>query len=86
MLLDGLREASRTTQVIVTSHSPDLLDDEKLDASSLLAVYNAGGSTHIAPLDQAGRAALLKRLYTPGELLRMNQLRPDPDSAPAKVA
>jgi hypothetical protein len=61
------------------------LDDEKLDAGSILAVYAAGGSTHIAPLDQTGRTALLKRLYTPGELLRMNQLRPDPDSAPEEV-
>jgi predicted ATPase len=85
LLLDGLREASRTTQVIVTSHSPDLLDDEKLDAGSILAVYAAGGSTHIAPLDRTGRAALLKRLYTAGELLRMSQLCPDPDSAPEEV-
>jgi predicted ATPase len=85
LLLDGLREASRTTQVIVTSHSPDLLDDEQLDARSILAVYAEGGSTHIAPLDQTGRTALLKRLYTPGELLRMNQLRPDPCSAPERV-
>jgi predicted ATPase len=85
LLLDGLREASRSTQVIVTSHSGDLLDDEKLDASSILAVYAEGGSTHIAPLDQTGRSALLNRLYTPGELLRMDQLRPDPDAAPKKV-
>ncbi|MBI4875355.1 MAG: AAA family ATPase [Acidobacteria bacterium] len=85
LLLDGLREASRTTQVIVTSHSPDLLDDEKIDAGSILAVFAERGSTHIAPLDEAGRTALLKRLYTPGELLRMDQLRPDPESAPEKV-
>jgi predicted ATPase len=85
LLLDGLREASRTTQVIVTSHSPDLLDDGKLDAGSILAVYAQDGSTHIAPLDEKGRTALLQRLYTPGELLRMNQLHPDPDSAPEEV-
>ena len=85
LLLDGLREASRSTQVIVTSHSPDLLDDQQLDADSLLAVYAEGGSTHIAALDQAGRAAVLKRLYTPGELLRLNQMRPDPESSPAKL-
>jgi predicted ATPase len=85
LLLEGLREASRSTQVIVTSHSPDLLDDEDLDIGSLLAVYAEAGSTHIAKLDQAGRAAALKRLYTPGELLRMNQMRPDPESSPDKV-
>jgi predicted ATPase len=85
LLLDGLREASRSTQVIVTSHSPDLLDDEDLDAESILAVYAEKGSTHIAPLDQTGRTALRERLYTAGELLRMGQLRPEPDSAPEKV-
>jgi hypothetical protein len=50
-----------------------------------LAVYSEGGSTHIAPLDQASREALLKRLYTPGELMRMDQLRPDPEASPEKV-
>jgi len=85
LLLDGLKEASRSTQVIVTSHSPDLLDDQQLDADSLLAVYAEAGSTHIAALDQAGRTAILNRLYTPGELLRLNQMRPDPESAPEKL-
>jgi predicted ATPase len=85
LLHDGLKEASRNTQVIVTSHSGDLLDDERLDPSSILAVYAEEGSTHIAPLDRAGRAALQGRPYTPGELLRMDQLRPDPESSPKQV-
>src|SRR5579863_3282057 len=82
LLRDGLREASRSTQVIVTSHSPDLLDDQQLAVESILAVYAADGSTHIAALDQAGRSAVLNSLYTPGELLRLNQMRPDPSSSP----
>jgi hypothetical protein len=86
LLLDGLTEASQSTQVIVTSHSPDLLDNQQLDVGSLLAVYAEGGSTHIAALDEAGRTAVFKRLYTPGELLRLNQVRPDPESSPDKVA
>jgi predicted ATPase len=85
LLRDGLREASRSTQVIVTSHSPDLLDDEEINTDSLLSVYAESGSTHIAALDQAGRMAVLSRLYTPGELLRMDQIRPDPESAPEKI-
>ena len=28
VLLEAIREASRTTQILVTSHSPELLDDE----------------------------------------------------------
>jgi predicted ATPase len=85
LLRAGLLEASRITQVIVTSHSGDLLDDEQIDADSILAVYSERGSSQIAPLDQAGREALRRRLYTPGELLRMEQLQPDPDGAPAKL-
>jgi len=38
VLLDSLRDASEETQVIVTSHSPDLLDDEKLDTESILSM------------------------------------------------
>lgn len=85
LLRDSLVEASHNTQIIVTSHSGDLLDNTDLDANSVLAVYSENGSTHIGPVDATGRAALRDRLYTPGELLRMDQLRPDPESAPEKV-
>jgi predicted ATPase len=78
VLRDSLRAASRTTQLIVTSHSPDLLDDESFEPSTLLAVSSIEGATGIAQLDEAGRKALRDHLYTPGELLRMNQLTPDP--------
>jgi hypothetical protein len=86
VLLDGLRDASRFTQVLVTSHSPDLLDDERITADCLLAVSNESGTTLVAPLDEAGRSALRDRLYTAGELLRMNQLTPDPTAARAAIA
>jgi predicted ATPase len=76
-LLDALREASESTQVIVTTHSPDLLDFADPDKELLLAVYAEKGETQIAPVDEASRKAVRDRLYTPGELLRMDQLRPD---------
>lgn len=77
VLLDSLRGASTATQVLVASHSPDLLDDEKLDGDSILAVFAEGGTTRIARMDEAGRSSVRDRLYTPGELLRLNQLVPD---------
>jgi len=79
VLLGALREASETTQVLVTSHSPDLLDDENIATDSLLAVSANAGATQIAPIDPTGRGALRDRLYTAGELLRLDQLRPDPE-------
>jgi predicted ATPase len=78
VLLSALREASRQTQILVTSHSPDLLDDSDIPTESLLAVDNQEGVTRIAPLDEPGRSVLRDRLFTPGELLRQNQLAPDP--------
>lgn len=79
ILRDSLRAASHTTQLLVTSHSPDLLDDDAFDPDTLLAVSNVDGATAVGHLDPAGREALRKHLYTAGELLRMNQLSPDPD-------
>ena len=83
MLTDSLREASLTAQVLVTSHSPDLLDDELIPDDAILAVVAEHGETKIATLDETGRSALRDRLYTAGELLRMDQLRPDPNLIPA---
>ncbi|MBX3732209.1 MAG: AAA family ATPase [Verrucomicrobiae bacterium] len=77
VLRDGLRDASRSTQVLVTSHSPDLLDDEDIEADSILAVVSEHGATRIGRLNEVGRSVLHDRLYTVGELLRMNQLDPE---------
>ena len=78
VLLDALREAAGQTQIIITSHSPDLLDDKDLDPESILAVDAPNGTTVIAGVNEAGRSVLRDRLYTTGELLRLNQLQPDP--------
>jgi predicted ATPase len=78
ILLAALREASAATQILVTSHSPDLLDDSSIPTEALLAVDNADGVTQIAPIDAAGRSVLKEKLFTPGELLRQNQIAPDP--------
>lgn len=76
-LREALVRASETTQVLVTSHSPDLLDDRNIDADAVLAVVSEAGETKIAPLDGASRQVMRDHLYSAGELLRMNQLAPD---------
>ncbi|WP_217196003.1 AAA family ATPase [Streptomyces buecherae] len=76
VLLDALRDASERRQVIVTSHSPDLLDRHDFELSELRAVRSVDGETRIGPLDEAGALALREHLYTPGELLRNDQLLP----------
>lgn len=76
-LREALLRASERTQVIVTSHSPDLLDDPELQPETLLAVVSDEGATRIAPLDEASRQAMRQQLFSAGELLRLNQLAPD---------
>jgi predicted ATPase len=78
VLRDCLREASRNTQILVTSHSPDLLDDPMVSSDMVLAVVADKGETTVGPVDEATRSVLRDRLFTAGELLRADQLRPDP--------
>jgi hypothetical protein len=77
VLRDALTLASKHTQVLVTSHSPDLLDDKDISADSLLAVSNESGNTTIVTIDEASRLAIKNQLYTAGELLRTNQIAPN---------
>jgi predicted ATPase len=77
VLLSALREGARNCQILVTSHSPDLLDNVDIPTDALLAVDNQDGLTRIGPIDTAGRTVLRDKLFTPGELLRLNQLAPD---------
>lgn len=78
-LREALTRASEHTQVIVTSHSPDLLDDPTISADTILSVIAESGETRMAPLDAASRDAMRLQLFSAGELLRLNQLAPDRD-------
>jgi len=77
VLMDSILDASERTQVLATSHSPDLLDSDALSDEIILAVLSEEGDTKVGRLERAGREALRDHLYTAGELLRMDQLIPD---------
>ena len=79
-LRDALTRGSTQTQIIVTSHSPELLDDRALAAGLFRSVVSEGGETRIASLDEASRATMRDGLFSAGELLRLNQLAPDRDA------
>ena len=71
-LMDAIREAALHVQVLVTSHSAELLDGVPVD--SIIAVAADRGTTLLGPVDNIARSALRDRLFTAGELLRMDQL------------
>ncbi len=76
-LMDALLEASSSCQIIITSHSPELLDSFPLDRGELFVVTSFEGTTRIAPVDPVSLQSIRDHLYTPGDLLRMDQLEPD---------
>lgn len=78
ILLDSLREATETVQVLVTTHSADLLDRSDVRPENLRAVVNINGTTHIDEIDDASKDVLKRDVLTAGELLRLNQLVPNP--------
>lgn len=86
ILRDALRQASLLTQVLVTSHSPDLLDDKDVRDDWILAVRSENGETKIGPVNEVGRSAIRDRLFTAGELLRQGQLLPEPSPVPPQLS
>ena len=71
-LTDAIQEAALRTQVIATSHSPELL--EGIADESIITVEAHQGATRLGTLDDAARSVIRDRLFTAGELLRIDQL------------
>lgn len=73
-ILDLLRHASRFMQVVVTTHSPDILDARWIEDRHLRIVGWETGATSISPVSDASRDVLRERLMGAGELMRSNVL------------
>lgn len=81
LVVQVLLDAASDRQVLFTTHSPDILDSKMLQDQQIRVVSMQRGSTLIAPVSMAGREAIQEHLYTPGELLRNNELQPDIEAA-----
>ena len=64
-LLDAMREAAEETQVVITSHSPDLLDGFDPESDTLLVAQMGLRGTEIGPVDAAGSMAIIKWPLSP---------------------
>jgi AAA15 family ATPase/GTPase len=82
-ILEVLLDAARFRQVVVTTHSPDLLDFRDLKDDQLRVVTNPQNTTVIADLADTSRRAIREHLFTSGELLRVGELQGDVESAEA---
>ncbi|MFH1117169.1 MAG: AAA family ATPase, partial [Pseudomonadota bacterium] len=84
MIMEILMLESAGKQVLITTHSPEVLDQKELSDSQIRMVYLKKGQTMIAPLSDANRDIIRERLYSPGELLKMNEIQPD-DDGPVEI-
>lgn len=78
ILWDAMDDAQDHAQVLVTTHSADLLDRNDIPTQSILATDIEAGNTEIGPIVESSRKLLQDRLCTPGELLRQRRLSPKP--------
>jgi hypothetical protein len=74
ILRDAFLEASEFRQILVTSHSPDLLDDPAIPGEWIRVVHRGISGTEIRPLDSATNSIIRDQLFTAGELLRQGGL------------
>lgn len=72
VLFDFIKEASRRSQIVISTHSPELLD--LFDVEQLLVVERRGTTT-VGPLDPAQRELVRTHLLTTSDLLRTEGLR-----------
>jgi predicted ATPase len=77
LLVEVLMDAANERQVLLTTHSPDILDQKEIKDTHIQVVTTERNKTLVSPVSESGREAIRKRLYTPGELLRSNELNPD---------
>jgi AAA15 family ATPase/GTPase len=74
---DLLRRAAKSMQILVTTHSPELLDDKWITGANLRIVSWQDGASHLLRPAEATREAMCKHLMGAGELLRSNALHAD---------
>jgi predicted ATPase len=76
-LVDAFRDASQWTQIVLTTHSAELLEGREIKPKQILVVRNLNGKTVIAPVSDSSKEIVEKELYTLGELQRMDKLDPN---------
>ncbi len=65
--------------MILTTHSPDILEYKYIRDDQIKLVSKNRNKTNISAISQAGRKAIKDQLYTAGELLRLDELNADED-------
>lgn len=74
VLFDVIRHGTRWSQILVTTHSPELIEHKGVRLDELRAVEMERGETIVTGVDEDSKRAILEKLCTPGELVRSGGL------------
>ena len=74
VVLDVLRSATKSSQVLVTTHSPEVLDAKWIKDRHLRLVSWEEGATRVDGMAPSVKRAMSEQLFGAGELLRSNAL------------
>jgi len=75
VVFDYIKQASRYSQVVVTTHSPELLDVIK-DVQQIRVVSKNKDHTIISPISEEQKSAVREGLFSIGEIHRTEGLQP----------
>jgi predicted ATPase len=75
LLYDFLKQASRRSQVLVTTHSPELLD--RMESEDVRVVLRGPEGTTVASMSSEQREAVRQGLLSLGEVLRTEGIKPE---------
>lgn len=75
-LSDVLKEATQRSQLVLTTHSPELIDriTDFRDVEPMRIVELVDGATQVSLVSDAQRESVVRHLFSPGELHRMGEL------------
>lgn len=73
-LVDLLSSRAEHTQIVITTHSADIVD--ALPVDDIRIVWTEDDASHIAPISEHSLEPVRRGLITPGELLRSDSLDP----------
>jgi predicted ATPase len=73
MLVEAFREVSKRTQLLITTHSPYILDH--FDPKEIRVVSMDGGESHIAPIRKSQVDTIKQKLMSISEIMALDGLR-----------
>lgn len=73
-LIDVFRSRAERSQILLTTHSSDILDS--IDVDSIYMVVAGEGRSRLTPVSEESKRVIRDALFSPGELLRSGGLEP----------